>query len=202
MPRGVATQTDFEGAEEAPSSVSMDDIRSLILDLTGKIDAQNEEISTLKAKVRDQGNQIPKFQPTGSKAENDAIFAGMQRGKPFDREGDHARMVIGTDGHPLSDGELHRDPPLFDAGDVVMLNLEACPRGSERTWGELVEEINEKQKRRRKKQVSVYGRVRYINYKRGDGSYKYRCVFPGLTSLNPEKDRGMGFDQDELLVAV
>ena len=192
--------------DTAQPAVSLEAVQALILDLTGKVDAQNEQLAAqnaemdrLRAQVRDQSSRIPAFQPLGARADADAIFAGLQRGKPFDREGDHARMVIGTDGHPLSGGELQRDPPAYQVGEVVALNLDATPRGHERTWGELVEEINEKQKRRKRKQVSTVGRVRYIQYKRADGQYKYRCVFPGLSSLNPEKDRGMGFDQDELL---
>ncbi len=172
--------------------VSPAEIRALISDLTA-------EVQTLRAQVADQGRMIPRFQPTGNNPDRAGIFTGMERGRPFDREGDHARMVIGTDGHPLSNGELQRDPPAFAPGDVVRLNLEATPRGAERTWGEIVEDVNAKQKARRKKQVSLFGRVRYINYKRGDGEYKYRVSFPGLSSLNPDKDRGMGFDQSDLL---
>jgi len=195
--------------DTAPPAVSLEAVQALILDLTGKVDAQNEQLAAqnaemdrLRAQVRDQSSRIPAFQPLGARADADAIFAGLQRGKPFDREGDHARMVIGTDGHPLSNGELQRDPPAFAPGDVVMLNLDVVPRGGERTWRQIVDDVNEKQKARRKRQVSVYGRVRYINYKRGDGEYKYRVSFPGLSSLNPDKDRGMGFDQSDLLAAV
>lgn len=175
------------------------DLKSLILDLHAKVDSQNAEIAALKERQKQQANALQKFQAMGAKSDYDAIFAGLQRGKSFERDGDHARLIVGTDSFALSQRELAIDPPRFDTGDLVELNLDAVRAGSDKTWREIYESACEKQRGRRKRLPSKVGRVRHIQFRRDSGEYKYRCIFPGLTGLNPDKDRGDGFDEAELL---
>lgn len=175
------------------------DLRSLILDLHSKIDRQDAEIASLKERQKQQGAALPKFQAMGAKADYDAIFAGLKRGQGMERDGDQARMIVGTDSFALSNRELAIDPPRFDAGDLVELNLDAVRPYSDKTWGEIYEAACERQRKHRKRLPSKVGRVRHIQYRRDNGEYKYRCIFPGLTGLNPDKDRGDGFDESELL---
>lgn len=194
MPRTADATTeapDQSGASSIPADIDPADIRSLISDLTA-------EVKSLRQQVRDQDNRMPVFQPNQTKSDYANYFEGMVKGQPFERAGDR-RFVIGTDSHPLSDAELRRNPPQFAANDYVRLNLEAPAHGSERTWDDVVEGLNERQRKARKRLPSVVGRVVYISYRRDDGSYKYRVIFPGLTGLVPDKDRGDGFDEDELL---
>src|SRR5689334_18654984 len=73
------------------------DLRSLIQDLHTKLDRQNAEIDALKERQKAQANALPRFQSMGAQADYDTIFAGLKRGQGLEREGDHARKIIGTD---------------------------------------------------------------------------------------------------------